>query len=89
VNPKTIEDLMMAAALVIFTSSILITALAVAYRVAIRPLIGDVAKLRIGVEQRLSGMEEQIHQLSASGLQFPAGARWPATRTSAPSLPVK
>jgi hypothetical protein len=89
VTPKTIEDLLMASALVIFTSSILITALAIAYRVAIRPLIGDVARLRTGVEIRLAAVEEQIHRLGAASGQSSVEESWPATRTSMPPLQAK
>lgn len=71
-TPKNIEDLMMAAALILFTSSILVVALAVAYRVAIKPLLGDVAKLRTGLEHRVAEVEGQIRRLSvAGGLQVP------------------
>ena len=65
-TPKTIEDLMMAAALIIFTSSLLVGALAIPYRMAIRPLLGDVAKLRTGLERRLAEAEEQIRRLNAT-----------------------
>ena len=72
-TPKNIEDLMMSAAVIIFTISILVAVLAVAYRVAIRPLLGDVAKLRTGLEHRLAEVEEQIRRLNAAaGLQLPA-----------------
>jgi hypothetical protein len=74
-TPKNIEDLMMSAALIIFTSSILVAVLAVAYRVAIRPLLGDVAKLRTGLEHRLAEVEEQIRRLNAAtGLPTPVAA---------------
>ena len=59
-TPKNIEDLMASAAHIIFTSSILIAVLAVAYRVAIKPLLGDVAKLRTGLEQRLVEVEAKV-----------------------------
>lgn len=66
-TPKNIEDLMMSAAVIIFTISILVAVLAVAYRVAIRPLLGDVAKLRTGLEHRLAEVEGQVRRLNAGG----------------------
>jgi hypothetical protein len=78
-TPKNIEDLMMSAAVIIFTSSILIAVLAVAYRVAIRPLLGDVSKLRTGLEHRLAEVEEEIRHLKASaGLQLPVESFLPS-----------
>ncbi len=78
-TPKNIEDLMMSAAVIIFTISILVAVLALAYRVAIRPLLGDVAKLRTGLERRLAEVEEQIRRLNAAaGLQLPVEARAPS-----------
>lgn len=62
---------MMSAAVIIFTSSILIAALAVANRVAISPLLGDVAKLRTGLKHRLSEVEGQGRLNAASGLELP------------------
>jgi hypothetical protein len=71
-TPKNIEDLLMSAALILFTSSILVVALSIAYRVAIRPLLGDIAKLRTGLEERLSEAERQIRRINASGgLELP------------------
>jgi hypothetical protein len=71
-TPNNIENLMMAAAVVIFSSSILIAVLAVSYRLAIRPLLGDFTKLRTGLEHRLGEVEEEIRQLKgAAGLQLP------------------
>jgi hypothetical protein len=72
-TPKNIEDLMMSGALIIFTTSILVAALAIAYRVAIKPLLGDVAKLRTGLERRLAEVEEHVRRLDAAadGLQLP------------------
>lgn len=63
---------------VLLASSVLIGVIAVALRVAVRPLIADWVKMRAeggspGLERRLAEMEEDLRQLKAgAGLQLPA-----------------
>ena len=74
----TIANLTELIVTVLLASSVLIGVIAVALRVAVRPLIADWVKMRAegvspGLERRLAEMEEDLRQLKAgAGLQLPA-----------------
>jgi hypothetical protein len=74
----TMDGLSEVIASVMVSSSLMIGVLAVTLRFAVRPLLADWAKLRnpgssIGLERRLSAMEEDIRQLQAgTSPQLPA-----------------
>jgi hypothetical protein len=74
-TPTDLPDLIVT---LVLTTSVLIGTIAVALRLAVRPLLADWVKFRSEagrppLEQRIAEMEEDIRQLKAgAGLQLPA-----------------